>query len=214
MEAKVFSVKGEEIKNIDLNDEVFNTDVSDSAIYYAINGELANRRIGTASTKNRKKVRGSNAKPWKQKGTGHARAGDKKSPLWVGGGTIFGPQPRDYHIRVPRKMKRTAMRSILTKKAQGEGLKVVEDFSVESGKTRDLVSVLKNLVKDERTVVVLHEDDTMLRRAGRNIPWLTIQAYNRLSAHELFYSRNLLMTESAASLLNDFYARNIERGRS
>jgi large subunit ribosomal protein L4 len=214
MEAKVFSVKGEEIKNIDLNDEVFNTDVSDSAIYYAIHGELANRRIGTASTKNRKLVRGSNTKPWKQKGTGHARAGDKKSPLWVGGGTVFGPQPRDYHIRVPRKMKRTAMRSILTKKAQGEGLKVVEDFSIESGKTRDLVTVLKNLVKDERTVVVLHEDDAMLRRAGRNIPWLTIQAYNRLSAHELFYSRNLLMTESAATLLNDFYARNIERGRS
>src|SRR6056297_1425816 len=132
MEAKVFSVKGEEIKDIDLNDEVFNTAVNDSAIYYTINGELANRRIGTASTKNRKKVRGSNAKPWRQKGTGHARAGDKKSPIWVGGGTVFGPQPRDYHIRVPRKVKRSAMRSILSGKAQGEGLKVVEDFSIES----------------------------------------------------------------------------------
>ncbi len=214
MEAKVFSVKGEEIKNIDLNDEVFNTAVNDSAIYYAINGELANRRIGTASTKNRKKVRGSNAKPWRQKGTGHARAGDKKSPIWVGGGTVFGPQPRDYHIRVQRKVKRSAMRSILSGKAQGEGLKVVEDFSIESGKTKDLISILKNLVKDERTVVVLHEDDAMLKRAGRNIPWLKVQAYNRLSAHELFYSRNLVMTESAATLLNDFYSKNIERGRS
>ena len=213
MEAKVFSVKGEEIKDIDLNDEVFNTAVNDSAIYYTINGELANRRIGTASTKNRKKVRGSNAKPWRQKGTGHARAGDKKSPIWVGGGTVFGPQPRDYHIRVPRKVKRSAMRSILSGKAQGEGLKVVEDFSIESGKTKDLISILKNL-KDERTVVVLHEDDAMLKRAGRNIPWLKVQAYNRLSAHELFYSRNLVMTESAATLLNDFYSKNIERGRS
>jgi large subunit ribosomal protein L4 len=214
MEAKVFSVKGEEIKNIDLSDEVFNVEVSDSVIYYAINSELANRRIGTAATKNRKMVRGSNAKPWKQKGTGHARAGDKKSPLWVGGGTIFGPQPRDYHTRVPRKMKRSAMRSILTKKVQGESLKIVEDFSVESGKTKDLVAILKNLVKDERTVVVLHEEDGMLRRAGRNIPWLKMQAYNRLSAHELFYSRNVVLTESAAAKLNDFYAKNIERGRS
>ena len=214
MEAKVFSVKGEEIKNIDLNDEVFNAEVSDSAIYYAINSELANRRIGTAATKNRKLVKGSNAKPWKQKGTGHARAGDKKSPLWVGGGTIFGPQPRDYHTRLPRKMKRAAMRSILSKKAQGEGFKVVEDFSVESGKTRDLVAILKNLVKDERTVIVLHDDDGMLRRAGRNIPWLKMQAYNRLSAHELFYSRNVVITESAAARLNEFYSKKIERGRS
>jgi len=214
MEAKVFSVKGEEIKNIDLNDEVFNTEVSDSAIYYAINSELANRRVGTAATKNRKLVKGSNAKPWRQKGTGHARAGDKKSPVWVGGGTIFGPQPRDYHIRLPRKMKRVAMRSILTKKLQGEGLKIVEDFSIETGKTRDLVQVLKALVKDERTVVVLHDDDKMLRRAGRNIPWLKMQSYNRLSAHELFYSRNVLMTESAAGKLNDFYGQGIKRGQS
>lgn len=214
METKVFSIKGEEIKNIDLNDEVFNTEVSDSAIYYAINSELANRRVGTAATKNRKLVRGSNAKPWRQKGTGHARAGDKKSPLWVGGGTIFGPQPRDYHTRLPRKMKRNAMRSILTKKMQGEGLKVVEDFSVESGKTRDLAGILKNLVKDERTVIVLHDEDAMLRRAGRNIPWLKMQAYNRLSAHELFYSRNVVLTESAVGKLNEFYAQDIKRGRS
>lgn len=214
MEAKVFSIKGEEIKNIDLNDDVFNVEVSDSAIYYAINSELDNRRVGTASTKNRKLVRGSNSKPWRQKGTGHARAGDKKSPIWVGGGTIFGPQPRDFHTHLPRKMKRSAMRSILSKKAQGEGLKVVEDFSVETGKTKDLVTLLKNLVKDERTVIVLHGEDSMLRRAGRNVPWLKVQAYNRLSAHELFYSRNVVMTESAVSKLNEFYGKDIERGRS
>lgn len=193
---------------------MFNVEVNDSAIYYAINSELDNRRVGTASTKNRKLVRGSNSKPWRQKGTGHARAGDKKSPIWVGGGTIFGPQPRDFHTRLPRKMKRSAMRSILSKKAQGEGLKVVEDFSVETGKTKDLVTLLKNLVKDERTVVVLHGEDAMLRRAGRNVPWLKVQAYNRLSAHELFYSRNVVMTESAANKLNEFYGKDIERGRS
>ncbi len=214
METKVFSVQGEEIKNITLNDDVFNCEVSDSAIYYAINSELANRRIGTASVKNRKLVKGSNAKPWRQKGTGNARVGDKKSPLWVGGGTIFGPQPRDYHVRMPRKMKRAAMRSILSKKAQADTIKIVEDFSVESGKTRDLVSILKNLVKAERTVVVLHEEDNMLRRAGRNVPWLKVQSFNRLSAHELFYGKHIVMTESAATKLNDFYAKSIERGRS
>jgi len=214
MEVKVLSTAGKEVREVSLEESVFAREVSEGAIYHAIRNELANDRVGTASTKTRGHVRYGGRKPWRQKGTGHARAGDKKSPIWVGGGTVFGPQPRDYHIRVPRKLKRMAMRSILSGKARGEELKVVEDFSIESGKTRDLVSVLKNLVKDERTVVVLHEDDAMLKRAGRNIPWLKVQAYNRLSAHEIFYSRNLVMTESAATLLNDFYSKNIERGRS
>jgi len=214
METKVFSIEGEEIKNIDLNDEVFNVEINDSAIYYAIQGELANRRIGTAATKNRKLVRGSNSKPWRQKGTGHARAGDKKSPVWVGGGTIFGPQPRDYHVRTPRKLKRAAVRSILSRKAQSEGLKVVEDFTIESGKTRDLVKILKNLIEDERTLIVLHGDDQMIRRAGRNIPWLTMQAYNRLSAHELLYSKNVIVMESAVGKMNEFFTKAVERGRS
>jgi large subunit ribosomal protein L4 len=209
MEAKVFSIKGEEIKDITLSDEVFGADVSDSAIYYTINGELANRRVGTASVKNRKKVRGSNAKPWRQKGTGHARAGDRKSPLWVGGGTAFGPQPRDYHVRLPKKVKRSAMRSILTKKVQAEALKVVEDFTVETGKTKDLVSILSKLAHTRRTIFVYHEDDTMLKRAGRNIPWLRMMAYNRLSAHELYYGQSVIMSETAAQKLGEFYSKSV-----
>jgi large subunit ribosomal protein L4 len=212
MEAKVFSIQGEEIKNITLSDEVFGAEVNDNAIYYAVNGELANRRVGTASVKNRKKVRGSNAKPWRQKGTGHARVGDRKSPLWVGGGTIFGPQPRDYHVRLPRKVKRSAMRSILSKKLQADSVKIVEDFTVETGKTKDLAAILARLTDSRRTVLVYHEDDTMLKRAGRNIPWLRMMAYNRLSAHELFYGRNLILSETAAVKLGEFYSKGIERG--
>jgi large subunit ribosomal protein L4 len=214
MKAKVFSISGEELKDIELKDEVFGCDVSDHAIYYAINGELQNRRVGSASTKNRKKVRGSNAKPWRQKGTGHARAGDKKSPLWVGGGTIFGPQPRSYRVRLPRNTKRAAMRSILTKKLAAESVTFVEDFTVESGKTRDLVGILKNFSNEQRTVFVFHEDDTMLKRAGRNVPWLTMLSWDRLSAHELFYGKNVLITESAAQKLNESYSKSLERGRT
>ena len=205
METKVFSVKGEEIKNITLSDEVFGREVSEGTIYYAINNELANRRVGTACTKTRGEVRGSNAKPWRQKGTGHARSGDKKSPVWVGGGTIFGPKPRDYSYKMPRKMKRLAMKSILSLKAKEEKIKVVEDFTVESGKTKDLTGFLKVLVKDESTVLILKEDDKMLRRAGRNIPWLKFLTYNRLSAHTLFYGKNVLILETAVGNLNDFY---------
>jgi large subunit ribosomal protein L4 len=205
MDAKVFSIKGEEVRTIALNDSVFNRDVSEGAIYYAVNNELANRRVGTASTKTRSEVRGSNAKPWRQKGTGHARAGDKKSPVWVGGGTIFGPKPRDYSFRLPKKMKRLAMKSVLSMKAKEDAIKVVEDFTIENGKTNELVRILKNLVPEERTVIILKDDDAMVRRAGRNIPWVRMLSYNRMSVRELFYGKKIVLLESAAGNLNEFY---------
>jgi large subunit ribosomal protein L4 len=208
MKAKVFSIQGEKIKDITLNDEVFNREVSDGAVYYAVNNELANRRVGTACTKTRGEVNYSNSKPWRQKGTGHARAGDKKSPVWVGGGTIFGPKPRDYSYHVPKKMKRLAMKSLLSMKVRDEEIKIVEDFTVDSGKTRDLVKVLSNLVSaDQRTVIILKDDDAMIRRAGRNIPWVRFLSYNRLSAKELLYGKQVLVMETAAGNLNDFYGK-------
>jgi len=206
MKAKVFSIQGEKIKDVTLNDDVFNREISNGSIYYAVNNELANRRVGTACTKTRGEVNYSNSKPWRQKGTGHARAGDKKSPLWVGGGTIFGPKPRDYSYKIPKKMKRLAMISLLSMKVRDEEIRVVEDFTIESGKTKDLAKVLSNFVSDnKRTVIILKDDDKMLRRAGRNIPWLRFLSYNRLSAKELLYGKNVLVMETAAGNLNDFY---------
>ena len=128
---------------------------------------MANKRVGCASTKGRSEVRGSGAKPWAQKGTGRARAGHKRSPIWVGGGIVFGPKPRSYNFKMPRKMKRLAMRSILSLKNKNERMKIVEDFTIESGKTADITSILKNLVNQERTVVILKDDDAMIKRAGR-----------------------------------------------
>jgi len=207
MKTNVFSIDGSQsAKTIELNDEVFNREVSEGTIYYAVNNELANRRVGTASTKTRGEVNLSNAKPYRQKGTGNARAGDRKSPVWVGGGTIFGPKPRDYSYVLPKKMKRLAMKSLLSKGVQEERLVVVEDFSIESGKTKELNQILKNFVADEkRTVLILGDDDTMTRRAARNIPYLRVLSYNRLSAKELLYGRKLLVLESAAKGLNEFY---------
>lgn len=205
MEAKVFSTDGKELRSIALSDRVFGREVSEGAIYHAIRNELANLRVGTASTKTRSEVRGSGAKPWRQKGTGRARSGHKRSPVWVGGGTVFGPKPRDYSYKLPRKMKRAAMTSILTLKAQGDQLKVLEDFDVASGKTKDLVSILKNFSQEERTVLILKDDDKLVKRAARNIPWLTFLTFNRLRAHDLFYGKKVLVMESAATGLNDFY---------
>ena len=206
MEKKVYSVDGKEIRTINLDDNVFGLPVNEDVIYYAINNELANKRVGTACTKDRSEVHGSNAKPYKQKGTGNARRGDKKSPLTRGGGVIFGPKPRDFSFALPKKVKRLAMKSILSMKAQDDRLTIVEDFTVESGKTKDLAAVLKNFIKDEyRTVVVLKDDDAMIKRAGTNIPTVSFLSYNRLRAHDLFYGQKIIMLESAAKNLSDFY---------
>ena len=206
MEAKVFSTNGKEIKTIELSADVFGIEVSDGSIYHAVNNELANRRVGTACTKTRAEVNYSNTKPFKQKGTGNARRGDKKSPIMVGGGTIFGPKPRDYSYTLPKKVKRLAMRSLLSLYVQEERLVVVEDFTSENGKTRELVAILKNFVEDgKRTVLIMKNDDAMLRRAARNIPYLHVLAYDKLSAKELLYGRKVVMLETAAKNLNEFY---------
>ncbi len=206
MEKKVYSVDGKELRTIDLDDNVFGLPVNEDVIYYAITNELANKRVGTACTKGRAEVKGSNAKPYKQKGTGRARRGDKKSPLLIGGGVVFGPKPRDYSYAMPKKAKRLAMKSILSLKAQEDRLVIIEDFTVESGKTKDLSKILSAFGDKERTVLVLKDDDAMLKRAGRNINTLSFLSYNRLRAHDLFYGRKVLMLESAAKNLSGFYA--------
>lgn len=212
MNGKVYSKEGKELRTIVLDDNVFNLPPNDDVIWYAINNELANRRQGNASTKGRAEIKGSNAKPFKQKGTGRARRGDNKSPILVGGGVAFGPKPRNFSYAIPKKAKRLALKTILSLKAQSDILTIIEDFSIESGKTKDLAAMLENFEQagfkpGVRTVLVLKDDDPMLKRAAANIPWLNYLSYNRLEAHELFYSRQVLMLETAATKLNEFYGK-------
>ena len=210
MDKKVFSTEGKEQRTITLDDSIFGLPVNEDVIYYAINNELANKRVGTACTKTRSEVHGSNAKPYKQKGTGHARRGDKKSPINVGGGTIFGPKPRDFSYSMPKKAKQLAIKSILSMQAQSDRFTVVEDFTVESGKTKDLAQILNNFAKDERTVIVLKDDDAKIKQAGRNLPFVSFLSFNRLRAHDLFYARKVVVLESAVKNLSDFYAEDKE----
>ncbi|MDR2516402.1 MAG: 50S ribosomal protein L4 [Spirochaetaceae bacterium] len=205
MNRTVYAIDGREKGTLELDDSVFGLPVNEDVIWYAINNELANRRLGTASTKDRGEVHGSNAKPYKQKGTGRARRGDKKSPINVGGGTMFGPKLRDFSYSIPKKAKRLAMKTILSLKIQSDNLKIVEDFSIESGKTKDLAGILRSFGKNERTVIILKDDDGRVKRAGANIPFLSFLSWNRLRAHDLFYGRRVLLMESAAKNLNGFY---------
>lgn len=210
METKVYSIDGSELRSIELDENVFGLKENTAVIYNAINNELANKRVGTACTKGRAEVHGSNAKPYSQKGTGRARRGDRKSPVLVGGGTIFGPKPRDFSYSIPKKAKRLAMRTILSMKVKNNRLMVVEDFTIEDGKTKKLADILKKLSLNERTVIVLKDDDVMLRRAGRNIHNLSFLSYNRLRAHDLFYGRKIVLLETSVKKLSEFYANTKE----
>ncbi|UCF96000.1 MAG: 50S ribosomal protein L4 [Spirochaetaceae bacterium] len=214
MVVKVYGIDGSEQRDIELADEVFNRSISTGSIYHAIRNELANLRVGTASTKTRSEVRGSGAKPWRQKGTGRARAGTRQSPLWVGGGVVFGPKPRDYSYKIPKKLKRLAYKSIFSQKTQEQRLMVVEDFTVESGKTRELVKILKGLTPENRTTIVISGEDSMLKRAGRNVPGLSILSYNRLRAHDLFYAGRVIIFEKAAGELARLYGEPSSRRRT
>ena len=205
MEKKVYSIDGKELRTINLDDKVFGLPVNEDVIYYAITNELANSRVGTACTKTRSEVHGSNAKPYKQKGTGHARRGDKKSPITRGGGTIFEPKPRDFSYSIPKTAKRLAMKTILSLQASTDRLVVVEDFTVESKKTKDLVKIVNAFAKDLRTVLILKDDDANIKQAGRNVKNLSLLSYNRLRAHDLFYGRKVILLEGAAKNLSEFY---------
>jgi len=225
MNGKVYSIDGKELRTVELSDAVFGLPVNEDLIWYAINNELANKRQGSASTKTRSEVNGSNARPYRQKGTGRARRGDKKSPILVGGGITFGPKPRDFSYSMPRKAKRQAIKSILSLKAQSDMLRIIEDFSVESGKTKDLAGILSRSGQckiGERTVLVLRGEEVCsksgiddredilpgvrkIKQAGKALPWLSFLSHSRLRAHDLFYGRNIIMTESAVKKLNEFY---------
>ena len=201
MTVPVIGAGGGSRGEVELAEGVFGAAVSEGAIYHAIRNELANRRVGTAATKSRSQVRGTGRKPWRQKGTGRARAGDVKSPLWTGGGVIFGPQPRSYRYRLPRKAKRTAMRSILTQKVREERITVIDGVDANSGKTKDLVRQLEPITGGARSVWLLDKPDAMLVRAARNIPWLRMRACDTVTAHDLYYSERVLLTPAAADRL-------------
>jgi large subunit ribosomal protein L4 len=205
MDLPVLAKDGKKKGSVTVSDTVFGREPNIDTIYFAIRNELANRRVGTADVKERSEVRGSKRKPWRQKGTGRARAGTRRSPIWVGGGTVFGPSPRDYSYSMPRKQKRAAYMSLLSLKLQEDSLKVVSDFAIESGKTKEMAAHLAGYVAPESTVLVLDSDDAMTKRAARNIPWLKYLSYNRLSAHDLFYAKNVLVTESGIKKLDEFF---------
>jgi large subunit ribosomal protein L4 len=200
-----YSIDGKVVGEVEIADSVFKAEINDVLVYELVKAANANLRQGTHATKERSFISGGGTKPWRQKGTGRARQGSIRAPQWRGGGTVFGPEPRDYTVALPKKIKKEAMRSLLSLKLQEGSIKIVENFNVESGKTKD-VAKIGNALNVEKGVLLTDNESSQLKRAIRNIPWFKYLNTKRLSGRDIFYSKNILITESAVQYLNLKYA--------
>jgi len=205
MKVDKYSVDGKVVGQVDLPEEVFGHEINDLLIYELLKASNANLRQGTHKTKERGEVRGGGAKPWRQKGTGRARAGTSRSPIWTGGGIVFGPRPRSYRIDMPKKLKQSAYRSLLSLKAKEGKIKVIEDFTV-NGKTKEVATIGKAL-EISKGVLVTGKDDNLLKRAIMNLTWFSVNNASRLSGRDIFYSKEIILTEDAIKILNEKYAK-------
>lgn len=198
-------------EKIELSDSIFAIEPNDHAIYLDVKAYLANQRQGTHKAKERGEVRGGGKKPWKQKGRGGARAGTMRSPLWVGGGTIFGPRPRDYRQDLPKKVKQLARKSALSYKVKDEQLVVVEDFSFDKPKTKDFVSVLESLKLSGKKVLLLTGDyKPEVYKSGRNIPKVQILEASKATTYDLLNNHILVMQKSAVNVIENILLKNRE----
>ncbi len=201
-----YSINGNVVGEVQVEDSVFKADVNNDLIYELIKAANANQRQGTHSTKRRAEVRGGGSKPWRQKGTGRARHGSVRSPQWKGGGIVFGPHPRDYRIELPKKIKSKAFASLFSLKAQEGAIKVVEDFSIKDGKTKEIVKIGKAF-QIGKGLLISDTEDSLIKRAIRNISWFAYNNTKRISSRDIYYSKTVLITESAVNYLNSKYAK-------
>jgi len=199
-------------EKVTLADSIFAIEPNDHAIYLSVKAYLANQRQGTHKTKERSEVRGGGKKPWKQKGRGGARAGTSRSPLWVGGGTIFGPRPRDYRQDLPKKVKRLARKSALSYKVKDEQLVVVEDFSIDKPKTKEFVKILNALkIEGKKVLLLTNTNDLNILKSGRNIPKVKVLEASKASTYDLLNNQVLLLQKSAVKVIeNTFSAKETE----
>ena len=193
-----YDTSGNEIENINISESVFDEDINEPLVHKVINAQLAAKRRGTASTKTRSEVSGGGRKPWRQKGTGRARHGSIRSPLWVGGGVTFGPKPKSHDKKVSKKEKRIAMRSILTDKAQNDDLLVLDELEFPEIKTKQVKELLENLnLSEDKVLILLPEKDKNIYLSARNIPAVNTLVLEALNAYDLINNDFIVMSEDA-----------------
>lgn len=201
----VFNMEGKEVEQMELADSVFGVEVNDHLVHMAVLQQLANKRQGTQKAKTRSEVRGGGRKPWRQKGTGHARQGSTRSPQWTGGGVVFAPTPRDYSFKLNRKEKRAALLSALSSRVQENKLIVVDQLAFDEIKTKKFAEVLRNL-KVEKALVVLGQDDEKAIISARNIPDVKTAQTNSINVYDILKYNTLVVTKEAVKSIEEVYA--------
>ena len=202
---KVYNMSGAEVGTIDLNDDIFGIDVSEHAMHMAVVQYLANKRQGTQSAKTRAEVSGGGKKPWRQKGTGHARQGSTRSPQWTGGGVVFAPKPRDYSFKLNKKFKRLALKSALTTKAAEEKIIVLDELTMPEVKTKEMAKVRAN-INAGKALVVMDGSNTNVILSARNIPDVKTSAVNTINVYDILKYNTLVLTKEAVAKIEEVYA--------
>ncbi|MCP4715585.1 MAG: 50S ribosomal protein L4 [Deltaproteobacteria bacterium] len=197
---EVFSTSREKVSQVELDDSIFDAPVKDYLFYDVIRWQTAKRRQGSACTKNRSEVSGGGKKPWRQKGTGRARAGTSRSPIWKGGGTVFGPKPRDYGFKMPKRVKRAALCSALTLKRQNEKLTILDKFELAQVKTKAFVEVLSRFEAD--SVLIVDNENNRLALSARNVPGVKVLSPQGLNLFDLLKHENLFITQACLDDIN------------
>ena len=201
----VYNMEGNEVGTIDLNDAVFGVEVNEHLVHMAVVAQLANKRQGTQKAKTRSEVSGGGRKPWRQKGTGHARQGSTRAPQWTGGGVVFAPTPRDYTIRLSKKEKRLALKSALTSRVLENKLIVVDELKFDEVKTKNFANVMNNL-KASKALVVLNENDANVVLSARNIPTVKTALTNTINVFDILKYNTVIVTKAAVATIEEVYA--------
>lgn len=201
----VYNMEGKEVDKIELNDSIFGVEINEHLVHMAVLQQLANKRQGTQKAKTRSEVRGGGRKPWRQKGTGHARQGSTRSPQWTGGGVVFAPTPRDYSFKLNKKEKRAALKSALTSRVVENKFVVVDELKLDEIKTKKFVEVLKNL-NVEKALVVLNDMDEKVIASAANIPTVKTTQTNELNVFDLLKYDTVVVTKAAVATIEEVYA--------
>ena len=201
----VFNMEGNEVGTMELNDAIFGAKVNEHLVHLAVVSQLANKRQGTQKAKTRSEVSGGGRKPWRQKGTGHARQGSTRAPQWTGGGMVFAPVPRDYTIRLNKKEKRAALKSVLTSKVQENKFIVVDELKFDEIKTKAMKNVLANL-KADKALVILNDNDQNVVLSARNIEGVETALTNTINVFDLLKHNTVVVTKAAVESIEEVYA--------
>jgi large subunit ribosomal protein L4 len=201
----VYNIEGKEVEKLELNDNVFGVEINENLVHKAVVSQLANSRQGTQSAKTRAEVSGGGKKPWRQKGTGHARQGSTRSPQWTGGGVVFAPKPRDYSVKMNKREKQIAIKSALTSKVQDEKFVVVDQFNLDEVKTSKFVQILKNL-KASKALVITKEKDDKVVLSARNIPDVKTTISSTINVYDILKYDTIVIAKDAVAAIEEVYA--------